>query len=258
MIKFPRAILVQLSSEQNRINALTKARRIKELLTIKADAANIITKTIADFDAHLNFCPVYYYIDTNIDLIKNRQFSGVLFTVDGKPATNTGLSDTSRDYLIAYYGYPNYQSRLDDTETNPQKYSYSSNEPHGREMINYLDENYYRIKNYGCPDPSYTSGNRDASGANKEYMYGQHFGRGLVINNCRFQQVSFLYKFGYDNVLFSRKRENRQYIYKSKRFDLEYFPFAEKLNAALFGLHEKIKNKKIRINHYGGQNIFEW
>ena len=62
--KFPKAILVQLRSEHNRIEALTKARRYKELELVEEDAAKIRKKEIADFIASTDDY-VEYYIRIN-------------------------------------------------------------------------------------------------------------------------------------------------------------------------------------------------
>jgi hypothetical protein len=210
--KFPKAILVQLSSEHNRVEALAKARRYKEMETVKADIAKINAITIADFKNHLTFCPVYFYVDTNIELIKNHQFKGVLFGVDSTMAPDSVLNDTSRNYLVVHYGYPIYQSRVEDSVTKPE-------------------------------DKMYGSGQ-------------EPFGKGLVIYNSQFQQVSILYKFGYDNVIFRMNSSNNGYIYVSKQFDLEYFPFAGKFNSKLERMAQKMQKKKIRITHYPGADMW--
>ncbi len=250
--KFPKAILVQLRSEHNRIAALAEAHRNRELEMVKEDASRIMQKEIADFKDHITYCPVYFYIDTNLYLVKNRKFSGVLFNADSTPASNTGLNDTSKDYLIVYYGYPAYQSRVTDSLTdNPRnanlnrgddKTNYRTREPLDRANTNYL------IETYGYP--VHPTNMKDSINNKDDIGYGEKepFGKGLIINNCRFQQVSFLYKFGYDEVLFKMRKENRKYIYISKHFDMEYFPFAEKFNIGLENIHEKMK-----IRHYQGE-----
>ena len=68
-------------------------------------------------------------------------------------------------------------------------------------------------------------------------------GKGLVINNSKMEQISYLYKFGYENFLFKPMR-NRNYIAVSKKFDMEYFPTAGVLDTKLYKNH-----KKITINH---------
>ena len=250
--KFPKAILVQLRSEHNRIEALTKARRYKELELVEEDAAKIRKKEIADFKDHLAFCPVYYYVDTNADLITNKKFSGILFNADSTLATNTGLTEASKDYLVVYYGYPNYQSRASDSiKDNPDNYNYNSGEILDRGTNNYLIEE-YGYPAYGTKiGDSLSKRKRDDDGFGAQ----EPFGKGLIIDNHRMQQVSLLYKFGYENVLFRAKKENRKYIYVSKHFDMEYFPFAEELDTKLVTLNQR--KKKIRITHYPGASLLK-
>jgi len=99
---YPSAIFVQLSAEQNRMQAAERAKRYKDLEELNRDAAAVITATKSDFKDHFNYRPVYYFIDTNIDLIKKRSFSGVLMNADGSIAAHAPTSD----YLIVYYGFP--------------------------------------------------------------------------------------------------------------------------------------------------------
>ncbi len=245
--KFPKAILVQLRSEHNRIEALTKARRYNEAELVGADAAYIRAKMIADFSDHLFFCPVYYYIDTNVDLIKKRKFEGILFKADSTPAASDVIGNDN-DYVIVYYGYPNYQSRTTDSLTdNPKNYNYTAGETLNRGTNNYL------IEEYGYP--AYHTKVVDSTPNKDDDGYGarEPFGKGLVINNNRLQQVSFLYKFGYENAIFRMKKRNRKYIYVSKHFDMEYFPFAEELNSKLITVD--LRQRKIRITHYPGLDI---
>ena len=232
LIKFPSVVLVQLRSEHNRIEALKKARKYREADIVQTDAGVIRTKMIADFRDHITFCPVYFYADTNAELVKQKKFDGILFNADSTPVKNLIINDSSRDYFIVYYGYPNYQSRARDTAFVTELRTENNVEDAlGRGVI----MNDMSRKEY----PEETD---------------EIYGKGLVINNYRFQQVSFLYKFGYDNVLFKMKRSNRKYVYVSKRFDMEYFPFAERLDLDLFHLQAQLR-KKIRIKRYVGQDL---
>lgn len=51
-------------------------------------------------------------------------------------------------------------------------------------------------------------------------------GKGLVILDCDYKQVDYYYKLGYDDLLIKTKDKHKKYMYTSKRFDMEYFPFA--------------------------------
>jgi hypothetical protein len=194
---FPSAILVQLRSEQSRINGLIKVGDTKALAQIEQDGAAVATATINDFHDHLDYCPVYYYMDSNLSKVMNRQFDGVLTNADGKPVKSDAITDT--DYFIVFYGSPTEQRRVKNLVTDSSVYQYNSGEP---------------------------------------------FGKGLIINNYKMQQVSYLYQLGYDNVFFNMFHRHSKYAYESRRYDIEYFPFAIKLNKDLN------EGGKIRIRRY--------
>jgi hypothetical protein len=56
---------------------------------------------------------------------------------------------------------------------------------------------------------------------------GVPLGRGLVIVNDKFEQVNYFYTMGYDHFFEGGKtRLNHKYYYCSKKFEMEYYPFA--------------------------------
>ena len=222
-VRSPKVLLVQLRSEHNRMAALIKQHRYKEIETLKTDALNVRSRMIADFHDNFNYCPVYYYIDTNLDLIKNRVFQGVLLHEDGTPIANVTMPDS--DYLIVFYGYPAPQSR--------------------RSKV--VKDSSYRIVYSDTSDIA--KGIMDTM--TYDYNSGEPTATGLVINNYKFKQVSFLYKIGFENMMFKLNHANKKYIYTSKHYEIEYFPFAKLLNKAL--IEREKRNNKIRISNYSGQ-----
>ncbi len=106
----PRFILVQLSSEHNRAVALEQAGLHRELKTLRNDAANIMEVTVRDFGDNFDFCPVYYYIDTNYQAILDQKFEGVLLTENLSPAREVPKAASPLDYLIVYFGAPVWQT----------------------------------------------------------------------------------------------------------------------------------------------------
>jgi len=179
-------VLVQLRSEHNRIQALTKSRRFKDVEAVKIDANGAALKMIADFEDNFKYCPVYYYIDTNLELVKKRAFQNVLLDSSRNPVGNLVISDTSTDYYIVFYGYPILQPKRTPVITDSMA----------------LTENHERTY------------------------------KGLVVNNYKFQQVSYVAKPAYRNIAFQQKGDLR-YNYSSKRFDIDYLPYATDLNKAL-------------------------
>jgi hypothetical protein len=78
-------------------------------------------------------------------------------------------------------------------------------------------------------------------------------GKGLMVNNGKYQQIGILYKLSYENFLF-RIFYKHKYYYISKRYDMEYFPFAKELNKQLYSY-----NNRIRITNVPGftDDIFD-
>lgn len=132
----PRYVLVQLCSENNRIEALTKARRYKELEEVKKDARGAMRATIKDFKDHFTYCPVYFFVDTNVEKIRARQFDGILFDTGKRLVTGIDLTPESKDYLIAYFGTPVAQPASTAVVTDGNAYySNSGGEPSGKGLV---------------------------------------------------------------------------------------------------------------------------
>lgn len=187
-IDFPTAVLVQLSSEQNRINALLKAKRYNDLERFKKEAEHVRTATVADFNDNFKFCPVYFYIDTNIQKVKDGQFEGVLLNSDLSVATNITLTPTSQSHALVYYGFPQWQTKKGKWDTTKSNFGEG----------------------------------------------GKPYGRALVINDYQLRQIYYLYWLDGDffNLKFLVRKKNK-YKYHSKKFDLEYNPFAAEFDRKL-------------------------
>jgi hypothetical protein len=58
-------------------------------------------------------------------------------------------------------------------------------------------------------------------------------GRGLVITDKKYNVLTYFYKEGFDDFFFTSRKNRKKFIYVSKRFDIEYFPFAGLFNLKL-------------------------
>jgi hypothetical protein len=195
--KYPCVLLLQLRSEGNRITAITRSGNTKKLEEVKYDAENVRKAMINDFKEDFSYCPVYYFIDSNADLIKNKHFGGILMTLDGTILQDIPECLAGDQYLIVYYGFPVAQSRKEAVVKDPDR----------------------EQKSYGNPS-----------------------GRGLVMLNDRFEQVSYIYKLGTAEI-FGNAQKKKNY-YASAHFDMEYYPLANKFDEKLKerkGQSEKIK-----------------
>jgi len=100
----PDVLLVQLSSEHNRMQAL-KARGDDEgMKQLNKDLRGVYSAIRNDFRDHFTVCPVYYFIDTNLSRINAGQLNGVLIDTGGNLIRRNTIA--GKRYQIAYYGYP--------------------------------------------------------------------------------------------------------------------------------------------------------
>ncbi len=192
--KLPKTVLVQLSSETNRINAISNAHQAKLLEEVTMDSKNAARAMINDFTDHFDYCPVYYFIDTNAEKVKMKNFTHVLLRADGSEVNDVNIAPGTGDYIIVYYGYPNEQNRRTGKGTD---------QPSSRP------------------------------------------GRGLVILNSNYEQITYGYKLGWQEFYLKRKKKNK-YAYESKHFDIQYMPMAAGLNENLKGNPTKQYKKQIR------------
>lgn len=102
----PKAILVQLSTNDNRMKALSRNAENKALLhQLKADTDSTIAKMVSDFKDNFRYCPYYFYADTNAHLVRAGKFAGVFLNGELQPVSNIVLTPQDH-YNIVYFGYP--------------------------------------------------------------------------------------------------------------------------------------------------------
>ena len=101
-----KAILVELNSEKNRVQYLKREGKTADAIIVLSEARKIRQMEILDFTNNFSYCPVYYFIDTNYSLIKEKQFAGVLLDTDGVTFVTSPLIKASdNNYLVVHYGY---------------------------------------------------------------------------------------------------------------------------------------------------------
>ena len=133
--KYPRAVLVQLRSEHNRIEALTKDGNYKAIKEVKKDAVEVKKRMILDFTTNYHYSPVYYYIGTNADFIKKKVFDGILMNADGSAVNKPVINSNSNDYVIVYYGYYIYQPKPTNVVKDSSRYIYDPETPPGKGLV---------------------------------------------------------------------------------------------------------------------------
>jgi len=205
----PIALLVQLRTEHNMIAAMMRDKRYKQLNIAIHDAIAVRTAMINDFKDRFDECPVYFYMDTNAYLVKEKKFAGILLDTNLNPVKHIIIDSTTTNYLIAYYGYPveGPVHKEDNIDSSTTKHSFD----------------YY---GYPLKDPINEVDNKNKVPTT---AYIPVMGKGLIILNSNFKQVNYYLKRGIDD-LFVKINSNRKYYYYSKNFDIEYYPFASHLS----------------------------
>jgi hypothetical protein len=107
----PRVILVQLPTEENRMKVLDRRGHENEVLEITHDAQEVRNVMVKDFTDHFTFCPVYYFMDNNLERVKAQDFNGVLLGKDMQPVNNLEVGPGSKDYLVVRYDRPEGQPK---------------------------------------------------------------------------------------------------------------------------------------------------
>jgi hypothetical protein len=142
----PKVLLVQMRYEQRKTEQLLQEKKTREAKKVMKEASIIRKVMKNDFEENFSFCPVYYFMDTNAELIKKQVFENVLFTADGIPMQGNVLQPGDTDYFIVYYGYPEEQMNLD--ATGDEEYNGINNgEAMGKGLI-FLNYNYRQVDFY--------------------------------------------------------------------------------------------------------------
>ncbi len=100
-----KALLVQLNTEQSKIATFKRVGKIADAQKVAKACTGMNKKMIRDFTDNFAFCPVYYYVDTNLDLIKKKQFANILLDEHGLPVADPVISALDTNYLVALYGF---------------------------------------------------------------------------------------------------------------------------------------------------------
>jgi hypothetical protein len=228
-VRYPTVVLYQLRSEHNRISALLRNKDPEEAAFVDQEAKEVIKRVHLDFKNNFKYCPVYYYMDTNADLIKKRVFNGVLLNDKGEFVNDVIPAGNNNAYVIAYYGYALSQAKYTDEVEDTNEYL---NNP---QLAYQMDNKTPLVKK------------------STKYKYDSDppNGKGLVILNPKFRQLTYFYKIGFDEYKFNRGKNVGPTHYRSKKYDIEYYPFAKNFNVNMFG---KYGNRRILMEKINREN----
>ena len=96
----PKAVLVQLFTYPRRVEFYQKTGHTASLDAFRDASADAAKKIVEDFNDNFDFCPVYYYYDTNAHLVREHKFSGILLNAAMRPAKNVIIDKADTNYFI--------------------------------------------------------------------------------------------------------------------------------------------------------------
>lgn len=101
-----KAVLVMLRGESNKINYYLKTGQTATAADARTEAEKVMKVTIKDFTDNFTYCPVYYFIDSNLTLIKEKKFNGIILDKNLKAVSPSSISSSDTNFVIVYYGVP--------------------------------------------------------------------------------------------------------------------------------------------------------
>jgi hypothetical protein len=102
----PSAILVMLNAEKNKINYYNGLGQTEMANEVRSEVETVMNVTISDFTDHFSYSPIYYFMDTNLALVKEKKFDGILFDNKRRIFESSPVKPCDSSILIAYYGMP--------------------------------------------------------------------------------------------------------------------------------------------------------
>jgi len=149
--KPPAFLLVELPTEVGRYNYFLQHNKPEKAAKLRLANNQKVHCMITDFSDNFNFCPVFYFNDTDQDKIKDKQWLHVLRDKNGD-LINTSLSILSdTNYFIMYYGLlPAIKSNVSADGTS---FAEEYNDVSFANLVA-VDKNFNRLKN-GLPEKAH-------------------------------------------------------------------------------------------------------
>lgn len=96
----PKAVFVQLFTYPRRVAFYKRAKRPDDLKRFQHEAHAAAMLIVKDFNENFDYCPVYYYYDTNARFIREKKFTGYLLDKDLTPVTTSPVKPADTNFLI--------------------------------------------------------------------------------------------------------------------------------------------------------------
>jgi hypothetical protein len=98
----PKAILVQLHTGYTRLKRGGRQEFMDQLVK---DMKIANERMVLDFEDNFSFCPVYYFVDSNLKYITNGEFFGYLMDAKGQLIDRRVIPDGDTNVFIVHFGY---------------------------------------------------------------------------------------------------------------------------------------------------------
>jgi hypothetical protein len=183
----PKAILVQLFTYPRRVAYYQKNKNFDKLHQFNKEAAKTAEQIVRDFNENFNFCPVYYYHDTNAALIREKKFRNVLLDQNLKPAADIIINPKDTNYFIVVNALLISEDFLPGNAPPPKDayFSASDNVMSNKQRLVVLD---YKFKQLPSSTVRTTKGSVGDRKSRKAYSYSsnifslEYAGKAAVLN----------------------------------------------------------------------------
>jgi len=209
----PKALLIKINSQKARLAYTERTQNPRLAAIVKKDAAEATRRMIMDFTDNFDYCPIYYFYDTNAHKILAGNFAGALLDKDLQPATNIVLQPGDTNFFIGYYGI------LDGDFAVPL-----SKEDR---LFNDKDPSDIMRKRYGHKEEEYYKHHADMVNADPTWVVLDYKFRNLR------SPLPWSYFWSINTNGRTMKRNFRAYRYVSKRLNIVYRASALKYSATL-------------------------
>jgi len=145
------ALFVRLSSSGNKIKYYTKVGNLEEAQHIKNQQDSINKLIIRAFRNNFKFCPVYFFIAENSDLIRSRKFDGVF--INDSLKQDSSFKPQVEKFYTAEFGTLESGERVVEDGSDSLPISYRENGSNlGVYALRIMDSNFIQLED---PFPYY-------------------------------------------------------------------------------------------------------
>ncbi|MEI8280690.1 MAG: hypothetical protein WCG87_13110, partial [Bacteroidota bacterium] len=107
----PKAVLIQLNSYKNKIDYYQRTGKEKNAIDLKKDVDSFAVALRKDFKERFDYCEVYYFYDSNLQKIKNKDLINTLYNAEGALLSQSPIPFNDSSYIITCLGFEAQKGR---------------------------------------------------------------------------------------------------------------------------------------------------